>query len=190
MMTVSGISAALNLPIQSYCPPMQNAYFLSEPLSHVVRGPGVTEGKKSGVTLMWTSTLVPNKQSQFRPNHFVVLKKRQSDTALVDLTNDAVVARNEVDEDDGGSSDHIDDIKSHDDEDGDVAVIDLNRDAVEDAGMDGNVEGGDDGYSNSSNDNGDSHGDDEDDDFAMADLNSDTVTDYGRAVDVLDGYND
>ncbi|GFO24876.1 ATP-dependent DNA helicase [Plakobranchus ocellatus] len=47
LMTVSAISAALNLPIQSYCPPTQAAYFLNEPLSREVRGRGVTERQKS-----------------------------------------------------------------------------------------------------------------------------------------------
>ncbi|GFO01378.1 hypothetical protein PoB_002788300 [Plakobranchus ocellatus] len=42
MIAFSGISAALSVPIQSYCPPTQDAYFRSEPLARVVRGHGVS----------------------------------------------------------------------------------------------------------------------------------------------------
>ncbi|GFN85790.1 hypothetical protein PoB_001229600 [Plakobranchus ocellatus] len=41
MMALSDISAVLNVSIQSYCPPIQGAYFLSEPLAKLVRGRGV-----------------------------------------------------------------------------------------------------------------------------------------------------
>ena len=51
LMIVSAVSAALNIPIQSYCPPTQNAYFVSEPLSRVVLGRGVSERQKNQMSL-------------------------------------------------------------------------------------------------------------------------------------------
>ncbi|GFN97800.1 hypothetical protein PoB_002430600 [Plakobranchus ocellatus] len=51
MMALSGISAALSVPIQSYCPPTQGGYFLSEPLARdghfVSTEPDILPGGKS-----------------------------------------------------------------------------------------------------------------------------------------------
>ncbi|GFO20605.1 cathepsin d [Plakobranchus ocellatus] len=41
MKALSDISSALSVPIQSYCPPTQDAYFLSEPLARGARGRGL-----------------------------------------------------------------------------------------------------------------------------------------------------
>ena len=47
MMAFSGISAALSISIQSYCSLTKGAYFLSEPLSRIVRGCMVYQNEKT-----------------------------------------------------------------------------------------------------------------------------------------------
>lgn len=123
LLVVSAISAAMDCPIQSYCPPTQAAYFLSEPLSRVVRGRGVTHRKNPKFTLMWTTTHVPANQKDFRPNHFVLMKQKRNtcgdcdvgdlssdDVALASSSDEGVVSSDAMGEDDregGGDDDRL-----------------------------------------------------------------------------------
>ena len=85
MMAINATSAALDETITSYCPPTQGAYFLTELLSRTVRGRNVSERQLPKITLMWTTSFIPKRVTDFRPNHFVLMSyKRQSD--IIDLT--------------------------------------------------------------------------------------------------------
>ena len=79
-------SAALKVAFRSYCPLVINEYFMSSPLSRKICGRG---GNKSAVPMaivMWSSSIVPHVEGDFRPNHFVVLQKMVTRPEYVDLT--------------------------------------------------------------------------------------------------------
>lgn len=87
MMHLLAASAALKTPIQTYCPPTSPAgsLFLSESLTKIIRGRGVGTAKMPEVTLMWTTSFIPENVFDFRPNHFVVLiEKADAVTVLVE----------------------------------------------------------------------------------------------------------
>ncbi|GFN84918.1 hypothetical protein PoB_001142400 [Plakobranchus ocellatus] len=92
MVALSGISAALSVPIQSYCPPTQGAYFLSEPLARVVRGRGVSQRKNPALLLMWTCSFIPLTTNAFTPNHFVVLNNKLKSPVVDDHDDDSASA--------------------------------------------------------------------------------------------------
>jgi len=83
-MTIYAASAAIGLPIESYCPPTRHARLLSDPLTCIIRGRGVSDTAAAAVTVMWTTTTVPRSvKDPFVPNHFVVLHDHQPDTIAV-----------------------------------------------------------------------------------------------------------
>lgn len=85
-------SAALNLPIHSYCPPTTfGSEFLSGPLTRRVYGRGVRQTAIPDVTIMWSQFNVPVRMRDFLPNHFTVLCKKDNNDSInqpiVDLTS-------------------------------------------------------------------------------------------------------
>ncbi|XP_013388573.1 uncharacterized protein LOC106157457 [Lingula anatina] len=70
-------SAALRVPLRSYCPPILHTEYLSMPLTRVIHGRGVSTKHHPEITIMWTSSSVPASQDDFRPDHFAVLIKNQ-----------------------------------------------------------------------------------------------------------------
>lgn len=88
MMVLYAASAALSVPVQSYCPPAVNTHFLAEPYSKRVYGRAVRSATAPVTTLMWTTTFTPRCVKDFRPNHFVVLHRHQQVTPLIDLATD------------------------------------------------------------------------------------------------------
>ncbi|GFN83180.1 hypothetical protein PoB_000968600 [Plakobranchus ocellatus] len=118
-MALSGSSAALSVPIQSYCPPTQGAYFLSEPLARVVRGRGVSQRKNPAFILMWTCSFIPLTTKAFTPNHFVVLHNKLK-SAVVDLT---FVSADHNHDDDSASATAAVARVGNDDEDDDTAAV-------------------------------------------------------------------
>lgn len=88
MMMLYAASAALSVGVQSYCPPALNAEFLADPLTKKIFGRGVRTTTAPAVTIMWTTTFVPKCVKEFRPNHFVVLHKKQT-PIIIDLTEPA-----------------------------------------------------------------------------------------------------
>ncbi|GFN80199.1 hypothetical protein PoB_000670500 [Plakobranchus ocellatus] len=119
MVALSGISAALSVPIQSYCPPTQGAYFLSEPLARVVRGRGVSQRKNPAFILMWTCSFIPLTTNAFTPNHFVVLHNNLK-SPVVDLT---FVFADDNHDDDSASATAAVACVGNDDEDDDTAAV-------------------------------------------------------------------
>lgn len=89
LLHIFGTSAALCMPIHSYCPPATcRPWFMSRPLSRRVLGRGVKPADPE-VTVMWTNTVVPSRMSEFRPNHFVVMRPVSSPKPhRVDLTQE------------------------------------------------------------------------------------------------------
>ena len=59
------------------------AGFLSDPLSRSVYGRGVRSAQGPAVTLMWTTTFVPDHPKDFRPNHFVILQDLRNGVYLI-----------------------------------------------------------------------------------------------------------
>ena len=79
-------SAALKVAFRSYCPPVINEYFMSSPLSRKICGRGVNRSAVPMAIVMWSSSIVPHVEGDFRPNHFVVLQKMETRPEYVDLT--------------------------------------------------------------------------------------------------------
>jgi hypothetical protein len=94
MLHIFGASAALNMPIQSYCPPTIRAEFLTEPYSRVVCGRNVKTSSYSDIIIMWTQCVIPSSSSNFRPNHFVLLKmltKKHIERVNIENSNELAV---------------------------------------------------------------------------------------------------
>ncbi|XP_013400898.1 uncharacterized protein LOC106166782 [Lingula anatina] len=70
------ISAALKVPLRSYCPPVLNDNFLSTPLSRRIAGRGVSQNGAPATVIMWTSSGTPETAHEFRPDHFVTLRSK------------------------------------------------------------------------------------------------------------------
>ncbi|GFO26377.1 hypothetical protein PoB_005288200 [Plakobranchus ocellatus] len=119
MMAPSGISAALSVPIQSYYPPTQGGYFLSEPLARVVRGRGVSQRKNPAFILMWTCSFIPLTANAFSPDHFVVLHNKLKSPVL-DLT---FVSTDDNHDGDSLSATAAVACIGNDDEDDDIAAV-------------------------------------------------------------------
>jgi len=71
---ILALSAVLNQPIEVYYPPIKdivNAY------SRVLKGRGVKEPNDpdTKIKIMWTTTELPSQITEFKPNHFVPLRK-------------------------------------------------------------------------------------------------------------------
>ena len=66
------LSAVLMIPIKSYHPSVGG---VSNPFCRLIVGRGVPEdeGVDTKLSIMWTSTIFPEKMEDFRPNHFVPL---------------------------------------------------------------------------------------------------------------------
>ncbi|GFO14979.1 histidine triad nucleotide-binding protein 2 [Plakobranchus ocellatus] len=122
MIALSGISAALSVPIQSYCPPTQGAYFLSEPLARVVRGCGVSQRKNPAFILMWTCSFIPLTTNAFTLNHFVVLHNKLK-SPVVDLK--FVFADDNHDDDSASATAAVACVGNDDEDDGTAAVADI-----------------------------------------------------------------
>ncbi|GFN84880.1 hypothetical protein PoB_001138600 [Plakobranchus ocellatus] len=122
MMALSGISAALSVPIQSYCPSTQGDYFLSELLARVVRGRGVSQRKNPALILVWTCSFIPLTTNAFTPNHFVVLHNRLK-SPVVDLT--FVLADDNHDDDSASATAAVACVGNDDEDDGTTAVADI-----------------------------------------------------------------
>ena len=64
--------------------------FVSEPLTRQIYGRGVSPRKGSGSSvgvIMWSQLSVPKTESDFSPNHFVVLRRKNAcPMEYVDLT--------------------------------------------------------------------------------------------------------
>lgn len=89
MLHMFGASAALSMPLQSYCPPVLNEHYMARPLTRTICGRGVRSSTLPPVTLMWSMSSIPKTQGEYVPNHFVVLQKTTATTTtLVDLTQD------------------------------------------------------------------------------------------------------
>ena len=71
-------SAALKIHLRSYCPPVMNDHFLTTPLSKKINGRGLKETGVEKAIIMWTCTYVPRSGLKFRPNHFVIMRKKAS----------------------------------------------------------------------------------------------------------------
>ena len=69
------VSAALQVALRSYCPPIMNEHFLTTPLSCKVCGRGLSDSAVPSAIIMWTSCGVPDTESEFKPDHFVILQK-------------------------------------------------------------------------------------------------------------------
>ena len=79
-------SGALQIKIWSYCPPVLNDHFVSTPLSRKICGHGVSKSALPLTIMMWTCSIVPNSEGEFRPDHFSVLLPTRSQEDHVDLT--------------------------------------------------------------------------------------------------------
>ena len=76
MMHMYATSAALQVPLRSYYPPFVSSQCHSQPFSRMIVGHSV-KSSEPPVTLMWTHTIEPKVASQFKPNHFVPMIRRQ-----------------------------------------------------------------------------------------------------------------
>lgn len=83
---IFAVSAALGLPMQSYCPPARSDTFRSGPLTRRIYGRGVRPATIPRVVVMWTAAKMPKQSAPFRPNHFVPLQARHKDSTTIDLT--------------------------------------------------------------------------------------------------------
>ncbi|GFO26726.1 hypothetical protein PoB_005323100 [Plakobranchus ocellatus] len=118
-MALSGISASLSMPIQSYCPPTQGVYFLSKLLARVVRGRGVSQRKNPALIRMFTCSFIPLTTNAFTPNHFVVLHNKTK-SPVIDLT---FVSADHNHDDDSAFPTAAVDCVGNDDEDDDTAAV-------------------------------------------------------------------
>ena len=67
-------SAALKLAIKGYCPPTGiHTNFVSDSLNRKICGHGVAHSYTPALIVMWSQGVVPNREAEFRPNHFVIL---------------------------------------------------------------------------------------------------------------------
>ena len=82
MLHLYALSAAVEKPIRSYCPPTSKNELMSEPFSRKVYGRQVKKTKSVEITLMWTMTNIPKCNTDFLPNHFVILKSKDCDDSL------------------------------------------------------------------------------------------------------------
>lgn len=72
LMHFYALSAALNAPIASYCPPFSSGASL-HPYTTTVRGRGVPPSTATNVTVMWTTTEYTSSMNNFNPTHVVLL---------------------------------------------------------------------------------------------------------------------
>ncbi|GFS04422.1 hypothetical protein ElyMa_001175300 [Elysia marginata] len=79
-------STALKVAFRSYCPPIMNDYFMSSPLTRKICGRGVKRSAVPMAILMWSSSILPHDEGDFKPDHFVVLQKTEIRAKYVDLT--------------------------------------------------------------------------------------------------------
>ncbi|GFR61099.1 hypothetical protein ElyMa_001837600, partial [Elysia marginata] len=70
-------SAALKVAFRSYCPPIMNDYFMSSPLTRKICDRGVKRSAIPMVIVMWSSSIVPHEEGDFKPDHFVMLQKTE-----------------------------------------------------------------------------------------------------------------
>ena len=77
MIHIFALSAALEIPLQTFFPPTSPNQFLTEPNSRRVFGRGVSSAKSPSVNIMWTMMHCPENGRDFRPNHFVPLHSLQ-----------------------------------------------------------------------------------------------------------------
>ncbi len=88
MLHVYAASAAIGLAMESYCPHLVKANFLSEPYTRTVCGRRVGRKAIPAFTLLWTQCTVPANQRLFRPNHFALLHDKDPPAEdHVDLTS-------------------------------------------------------------------------------------------------------
>ena len=132
LLHIFGVSAALSLIIQSYCPPtVSKSWFLSGPLTRKICGRGVPDRKLPAIAIIWTQTVVPESIREFKPNHFSILRPLCDNNAanasrLIDLVGceeieDSLLSdlasasphRDNVDESIPANSTHTSDNQSH-----------------------------------------------------------------------------
>ena len=77
ILSISAISAALNICISSYCPPTINRD-LSNMLTRDIYSRRVKKSMESKLTVMWSMTQLPQTITEFLPNHFAVIKRKNS----------------------------------------------------------------------------------------------------------------
>ncbi|GFO32863.1 hypothetical protein PoB_005936800 [Plakobranchus ocellatus] len=88
MLAVACTSSIIGKGIMTYCPPTVVPKLLSNPLTKEVRGRGVKESRECACTIMWSMMTCPKKFSDFRPNHFVLLRKKSEiPNVFTDLTD-------------------------------------------------------------------------------------------------------
>ena len=81
------LSAALDVPIQSYMP-QSAAVCFTNPYTCVVRGRSVKSSSSPAFALMWTMQTVPKRYVDFRANHFVWLRPRQPSADVTIASDD------------------------------------------------------------------------------------------------------
>ena len=84
--TCFALSAVLGKPLRSYFPPTLDGRYTSRPLNRIMCGRGVRSSQLPAVTVMWTMMSAPTRLDQFRPNHFVVLHRKEPTPLATDLT--------------------------------------------------------------------------------------------------------
>lgn len=107
MAHVYALSAALGQPILSYLPPQINDEING--CSRIVRCRNVVSGVPL-ITIMWTSTVVPDQKEAFHANHFVPLVNKLSciDFGTIDISSLSHLAFGNLDM--NGSVSNIDEI--------------------------------------------------------------------------------
>ena len=91
-------SAALKVAFRSYCPPIMNDYFMSSPLSRKICGREVNRSAVPMAIVMWSSSIVPQDEGDFKPDHFVVLQNTETRAKYVDLTANSITTSEDDDD--------------------------------------------------------------------------------------------
>jgi len=72
LLHIYALSAALQIPLKSYCPPSTNMSLI--PLNRIVYGRGVSMSNAAATTVMWTNTFHPGMSQTFQPSFFGFFK--------------------------------------------------------------------------------------------------------------------
>ncbi|GFN79052.1 hypothetical protein PoB_000555800 [Plakobranchus ocellatus] len=88
MLAVACTNSVIGKGIMTYCPPTAVPKLLSNPLTKEVRGRGVKESHECACIVMQSVMMCPKKISDFRSNHFVLLRKKSEiPNVFIDLTD-------------------------------------------------------------------------------------------------------
>ena len=89
-MHVYAVSAAINLPIWSYCPANMCFDHVNHPYNVAVCGRAVRSTGSTAINLMWTMMHVPLSIQHLKPNHVVFLARKSfGTTEVVNCEDDA-----------------------------------------------------------------------------------------------------